>query len=175
MAILPVVHPKDHKQPSMMTPINAIASNGTYGTVRRPAVEPTRSQNMTLSCRRSASCGFDAVAPGAWGATAGPCASSEIARSILRRSPSTTLRSSKSWSVRSGRTLRSMRFSVTLLLLQLCVRKLQLLRSKLRVVKGVHARDLVRRSAPRLRLSARESRDAANIAKLARARGPANH
>jgi hypothetical protein len=78
------------------------------------AVEPTRSVNITVSWRRSASSrrvSLDSM--GAEGAVTAieTLPRSRIARSILRRSPSKTPSFSRSWSVRSGRTLRSTRFS----------------------------------------------------------------
>ncbi|MGF6777092.1 hypothetical protein P3T21_002292 [Paraburkholderia sp. GAS334] len=74
------------------------------------AVEPTRSQNMTVSWRRSAS------SRGTGAAEIGNIATAlspgwAIARSILRRCPSKTPRSLRSWSVRSRRTERSIPFS----------------------------------------------------------------
>src|SRR4029077_22064 len=75
------------------------------------AVEPTRSENMTVTWRRSAvSWGFGAAKTGSWADGAVP-PSSRIARRILRRSPRATPIFSKSRSVNSGRTETSMRFS----------------------------------------------------------------
>src|SRR5262249_45915304 len=74
------------------------------------AVEPTRSQIITVRCRRSGSspkAGSLAVSVGA-GATP---SSSAIARRILRRCPSRTPRSLRSCSVRSRMTERSMPLS----------------------------------------------------------------
>ena len=81
------------------------------------AVEPTKSENITVTWRRSAvSCNLtgtaDAVAAAAIsGALLSVASRLRIARSILRRSPRTMPSFSKSWSVRSGRTEKSMRFS----------------------------------------------------------------
>ena len=66
---------------------------------------------MTVTWRRSAaSWGFAATISGCWAAGVVPL-SSRIARRILRRSPRTTPIFSRSWSVSSGRTEKSMRFS----------------------------------------------------------------
>ena len=69
------------------------------------SVEPTRSQNITVRWRRSASRRSSCSS-----ADSGRL-NSAIARSILRRWPSRTPSQSKSWSVSSGRTPRSMPFS----------------------------------------------------------------
>jgi hypothetical protein len=54
-------------------------------------VEPTRSQNITVSCRRSAlSSGLSGGVAVTWRGTGSPSASSEIAASIFRRCPSRT-------------------------------------------------------------------------------------
>src|SRR6516162_3249023 len=78
------------------------------------AVEPTRSANITVTWRRSASSrGLDSD-PGASGGAAEAAAPSwAIARSNLRRSPRCTTPSSslRSWSVRSGRIEKSIRCS----------------------------------------------------------------
>src|SRR5262249_28956898 len=74
------------------------------------AVEPTRSQNITVRWRRSASSRdpvFGSVAESAGEASPSPA----MARSILRRCPSSTPSSFRSWSVRSRRIEKSMAFS----------------------------------------------------------------
>ena len=86
-------------------------SSGSIET--ESAVEPTRSANITVTWRRSASSrGFDSGVPVSWGVAEVVRASSAIARNILRRSPSRTPRSLRSWSVRSDRIGRSIRFSI---------------------------------------------------------------
>ena len=68
-----------------------MTSRRSSGSIRADrAVEPTRSENSTVTWRRSAvSWGFAAALSRGWAAEAVP-PSSRIARIILRRSPRTT-------------------------------------------------------------------------------------
>ena len=81
------------------------------------AVEPTKSENITVTWRRSAvsfGAGSGTVGADAWRsveAAIGEALSSRIARSIFRRCPSDTPSRSKSWSVSSLRTSISMSLS----------------------------------------------------------------
>ena len=83
------------------------------------AVEPTRSENITVTWRRSAaSCGrASAASVGRFGATVSVDLRPAMARRIFRRSPRTTPRSFRSWSVTSGRTEINAVFSKTLSIL----------------------------------------------------------
>ena len=85
-------------------------------------VESTRSQNITVTCLRSpeasatGECGIAATEGvdaglGLSVAISDTSLRSAIARRIFLRSPSTTPRSFRSWSVRSLRTEKSIRFS----------------------------------------------------------------
>src|SRR5215510_9720474 len=78
------------------------------------AVEPTRSANITVTWRRSASShGLDSDSGAGWGVVEAAPASLAIARSNLRRSPRGTTPSSslRSRSVRSRRIEKSIRCS----------------------------------------------------------------
>ena len=80
-------------------------------------VDPTKSQNMMVRCRRSPVASASDLKEGAIVGDAGvdialgALSSSAIARSSFRRWPSRTPMSLRSCSVRSGRTLKSMPFS----------------------------------------------------------------
>ena len=90
-------------------------SRRSSGSMRaESAVEPTKSANITVTWRRSASCRGLNSGPGtSWGAAEAAPASSPIARSNLRRSPRSTTPSSslRSSSVRSRRVEKSIRCS----------------------------------------------------------------
>jgi hypothetical protein len=81
------------------------------------AVDPTKSENITVTWRRSAvslAASSGAVDGDVWRSATdaigdAPC--SRIARNIFRRCPSETPSRSKSWSVSSLRTSMSMSFS----------------------------------------------------------------
>ena len=78
-------------------------------------VEPTKSTNITVSCRRSASVRFLKGAAAersssSWGSAVRSVPPDLTAASSFRRWPSVIPRSIKSWSVRCGSTSRSMSF-----------------------------------------------------------------
>src|SRR6516165_5868518 len=75
------------------------------------SVEPTRSQNMTVSCRRSARSAWLGAASGADEAGRGVMRSSSIARSRRLRCPSSTPSFSRSASFSSGNTSVSIALS----------------------------------------------------------------
>src|SRR5262245_35204645 len=90
--------------------ITSRRSSGSSVAAR--TVEPTRSQKRTVSWRLSGlDCGRERVAAGAAAAGVGPD-SAAIALSIRFRWPSATPNLSRSVSVTSGKTSRSMAFSV---------------------------------------------------------------
>ena len=95
-----------------------MTSRRSSGSMRADsAVEPTRSENITVTWRRSAvsfRAGSGTIGADAWRsveAAIGEALSSRIARNIFRRCPSDTPSRSKSWSVSSLRTSISMSLS----------------------------------------------------------------